>query len=276
MLAGNRLLYFHGLNFPTMNPDGDRGAFRPVDFARVLVQLPEGCPIVGGQAVVWWAERYKITPAKHQPLTSEDIDFWGGRADLEQVASRLGIKPIFPQAHEMSVWAGAIPIIIDGHKSLADFLHTIPGLDVIDPDQASIKQQFSFNEGRRTLEVLSPISLVLAKLHALRHFDQKDRQDEMHLRVCLEASVAFLSEILAMGELRQLFWNLERLIAAHRLKAYQRLEKEYGFNLLDSIPIAAIERTANDPQRSAEYREKLLGFLTHRWRQVKRARTANH
>jgi hypothetical protein len=84
MLVGNHPLYFHGLNFPIMKPGGDQGAFRPTDFAEVLGQLPEGCPIVGGQAVVWWAERYKITPANQQPLTSEDIDFWGGRADLKE------------------------------------------------------------------------------------------------------------------------------------------------------------------------------------------------
>src|SRR5258707_9679368 len=105
MLVGNHPLYFHGLNFPIMKRDGDPGAFRPSDFAEVLVQLPEGCPIVGGQAVVWWAERYRITAASHQPLTSEDIDFWGGRADLKQLASKLGIKPIFPHAYEMSVRA---------------------------------------------------------------------------------------------------------------------------------------------------------------------------
>ena len=52
--------------------------FTPEDFAEVLLCLPKGCPLVGGQAVAWWAGRYGIRPiheGREQPVTSQDIDF---------------------------------------------------------------------------------------------------------------------------------------------------------------------------------------------------------
>jgi hypothetical protein len=38
---------------PRAAKDGLTGRFTPDDFADVLLKLPEGCPIVGGQTVAW-------------------------------------------------------------------------------------------------------------------------------------------------------------------------------------------------------------------------------
>jgi len=60
--------------------------FTPSDFSEVIAALPEGCPLVGGQAVAWWAGRYEITTLngeKFDPITSADIDCWGDRASLK-------------------------------------------------------------------------------------------------------------------------------------------------------------------------------------------------
>ena len=44
--------------------------FSPSDFAAVIAHLPEGCPLVGGQAVAWWAARYGLTGQGGEPITS--------------------------------------------------------------------------------------------------------------------------------------------------------------------------------------------------------------
>jgi len=74
--AANRLSFSAASSFPTMKSDRNSDAvtsrFRPRDFADVLAQLPPGCPLVGGQAVAWWAERYGITRG-HEPITRSVI-----------------------------------------------------------------------------------------------------------------------------------------------------------------------------------------------------------
>ena len=126
---------------------------------------------MGGQAVAWWAAKYGVTVGPgHGPalLTSVDIDFWGGRDDLTELAKGLGRKPIFPSQYEMTVWVGAIELQIQGEKTLAEFLHTIPGLDTNDPDKASVEQEYQAHSVRKIIQVLTPVSLVLVKLHAVR------------------------------------------------------------------------------------------------------------
>jgi hypothetical protein len=250
------------------NPPVPPPEFSPKDFAHIIHLVPPGCPIVGGQAVAWWAQRYSSTVGKEEAVTSADIDFWGGREDLETLAEKLGVKPIFPHTYEMTVWVGAIPLNIGGQKSLADFLHTVPGLDIIDPERASVREKLHWEAEAAPVAVLSPVSLVMTKLHALRHFDQKDRQDEKHLQVSLRASTAFLSELLQLGEVRHLLWNIERLIAASSLKAYKHLEEKHHFHLLSAVPIDRIREVAYASEPPLEDRPKLVSFLERRWPQI--------
>ena len=77
-----------------------------------------------------------------------------------------------------------------------EILHAVPGLDSNNPLTVAVSEEVRAALGKGKLLVMSPVSLVLAKLHALRHFSQDDRQDLVHLRVCLDASTQFIRETL--------------------------------------------------------------------------------
>lgn len=267
---------------PARNPSGQArkpadhvvspgGRFTPDDFCEVIAQLPEGCPIVGGQAVAWWATKYAVSAGRNrtaEPITSGDIDFWGSRDDLKQLAHALARKPVFPNEYEMTVWVGAIPLNLQGQKSLAEFLHTVPGLDTNDPNKASIGQEYDCGAVHKLIQVLSPVSLVLAKLHALRHFDQTHRQDELHLKVSLQTSQRFIAHLLRQRAIREALWNCERLLAARQLKPYRKLQAQYKFNVLSAIPVDDIKRAADDPAQPPDDRQRLANFLNLRWERL--------
>ena len=120
----------------------------------------------------------------------------------------------------------------------------------------------------KVIQVLTPVSLVLTKLHALRRFDQKERNDELHLKVSLEASRKFIAELLGEQEARLALRECERLIAAHQSKPYRKLEKQAQFNLLASIPIAEIKHAADSPVQSPDNRDRLRNFINLRWHRV--------
>jgi hypothetical protein len=247
------------------------GEFTPLDFAEVIAHLPDHCPLVGGQAVAWWGSKYDVlldSKGAKTPITSSDIDFWGTRDDLVSLARALQLKPIFPHQYEMTVWAGAIQIYISKTESLAEFLHTIPGLDTHDPERACFGQSYIAGSVNKTIQVLTPISLLYAKLHCLRNFDQEGRQDELHLRVCLAASRFFLNQILADGNIRIALWNIERIISAHQFKPYKRLEKDLNFNVLEAIPLEGIRQFSTSPSLSEKDRERLSQFLEIRWKSL--------
>jgi hypothetical protein len=186
------------------------------------------------------------------------------------LAKRLHLKPVFPHEYEMTVWAGAIQIRIENKRSLAEFLHTVPGLDVVDPDRAAVEQDYRAKTVHRTIQVLTPVSLIFVKLHCLRHFSQEKREDELHLRICLRTARCFLAETLTQGEIRQLFWNIERLISAHQFKPYRKLQQSLAFNLLDAVPIEEIQKACKSGDFPAADQERLSRFLDQRWPQISR------
>ena len=60
------------------------GRLKPKYFSEILRAVPYECVLIGGQAVVWWAERYGIkmeVRGKEQDITSRDINFWGSSAE---------------------------------------------------------------------------------------------------------------------------------------------------------------------------------------------------
>jgi hypothetical protein len=260
---------------PAVSKAGSKGGltghFTPADFAEILLKAPEGCPVVGGQAVAWWAAKYSVGTASEapiEPITSVDIDFWGGRDDLHELARRLGRKVVLPHEYEMTVWAGAIPIQIQGQKTVVEFLHTIPGLDTNDPNRASVGQEYVVPSGKRILQFLSPVSLVLAKLHALRHFDQKERQDELHLRASLEASSAFIAQLLSQKAIREVLWNSERLLEAHQLKPNAKLASKHGLDVLSAVPIKKMKQACKDESLAESDRNRISNFCHVRWLRV--------
>ena len=254
--------------YPRVSPDAH---FTPRDFAAIIAHLPEGCPLVGGQAVAWWAERYGIKVRvgdQESAVTSRDIDFWGGRSDLVQMATRLHRRPVFPHEYEMTVWVGAIEITVRGKQTIVEFLHTVPGLDTNNPDHACVEQEYTDKALKKCLPILTPVSLVLTKLHALRHFDQKARQDELHLKVSIEASKHFIIELLKAKEAKPALWNCQRLIDCHQMKPIRRLEVQHQCNILDAIPIAELRRESHNPEQPAEGRGKLKKFCAFQWPRV--------
>jgi hypothetical protein len=239
------------------------------DFVDVLRVVPENCVLVGGQAVAWWAERYRLQPViegKRQPITSRDIDFWGNYEDLFSIAKALNTPPALPNRYEMTILVGAIAIKAAETNTALEIIHTVPGLDTTNPLTAAVCEVVQTPHPHKLL-ILSPISLVLAKIHALRHFSQEGRQDYSHLCVCLEASRIFIAELLSQN-VRFALWNCQRLIDIHGQKPFQKQEQTFGFKILSAIPIEEIEGAVQHSGVKAMDRKKLSNFLNIQWQKI--------
>jgi hypothetical protein len=245
---------------PTTGPK--KRIYVPADFGEVLQKIPDECPLIGGQAVAWWVQRY--CPSEQQ-VTSSDIDFWGFKENLIELARALGQKPILPDRREMTIWVGGIQMTLKGERTVVDFISTVPGLDSFNVEKVSVRQLFGIGSQQKDLLVLSPVSLVLAKIYALKAFDQTDRQDEVHLKVCLITSNYFIDQLLREGKTRQVLLNVERLIAASQNKPYRRLEAEYGFTILSAVPIKQMQAAASSDAFPEKDRSQLGNFVKLRW-----------
>lgn len=183
------------------NPE-DATKFRLGSFAAALaLRNPGGRPyvLIGGQAVNFWAERYlEDEPAlrKFAPFTSRDIDYFGGKADVEYMAGQLKRKPVYPYWRAMTALAGTIPLQLEAHDTVIEVVRLVPGVDAERVEKSALPSSFLGHE----LRVIFPVHLLICKAHLARTIDQINRQDVFHLKVMLLCVRSFLAESLQQVE----------------------------------------------------------------------------
>ena len=232
--------------------------YRLEEFAEVFdLRDSDGRPflLIGGQAVNYWAERYRsIEPSLEllQPFTSEDIDFKGNRSDVELIAKQLNLKPAFPDPKEMTSLAGVIPFCIDGFDSCIEVVRTIPGAPS-SAEEAAIEVEWNGKQ----LRILDPVSLFASKLKLLATVSQTNRQDAQHLRILIKCVRSFLCEVLEevhRGQVPSRHWlNIVSFLRkTTATKQAMRISAELGLVWYDILPWDEIGRSQDS---------RIMGFL---------------
>jgi hypothetical protein len=210
-------------------------------------QQGEPYVLIGGQAVNYWAERYRTSQPELEellPFTSTDIDFKGTREDVLSIASAVGRKPIFPPRVQMTALAGSIPIKIGNTDSSIEVVRGIPGVPVT--RFVPVEVDFSGQQ----IRVIDPIALVESKLELLFCVRQNDRQDIRHLKIAILCVRGFLRETLELierGEANPAGWlgAVNRIRKAAISKRGKRAAKEHDISW-SFLPHAEIAIAKND------------------------------
>jgi hypothetical protein len=164
-----------------------KSLYRLDQFDRVLaLRNRDGLPylLIGGQAVNFWAGLYAIREsalAELKPFTSEDIDFKGGRADVEHIAAQLKLRAVLPGKIGMTALAGSIPFTWGDIESNIEVVRVVPGAP-----QNLESRAIQVEANGQTLRVMDPVSLFVSKLELCSTVSQENRQDIRHLRACLK------------------------------------------------------------------------------------------
>jgi hypothetical protein len=231
-------------------------ALRPADFTEIFKDIPSGWVLIGGQAVALWATRYKLS----NTTTSKDIDFWGSATKLKDLAIKLNTAVLLPHKYDRTWLSGAVKITAAGQKTSIELLREVAGLDEKDVTQVAI--EFPVDEHGTKIPTLTPVSLVLTKLYALRHFNQTERNDLKHLEIAIKASREFLAEA-AQNNVKFCLWNCNRIITAYKVKQHQQMEKQHGFRLLKAVPVETIRQCSQNTKLPDH--QKLANFLDNQW-----------
>jgi hypothetical protein len=217
--------------------------------------------LMGGQAVGIWANEFAEELQLEQPLVSKDIDFWGDRQRLINLAQKLGTKPEFPDRRMMTLLSGLTEKRIKGEWIRIDVLHTVPGLDVVDEEKAGVEFRFA----GKTIAVLDPVSLVACKFYNLQNFDQDGRNDEAQLRVCLKLAKIYIGKAFTSGYVRTGLNYCKRILNIALRGSSQATIKKHSLRMFDAIPISQIQSLAKDSTQPEEARNRLKNFLEIRW-----------
>jgi hypothetical protein len=231
------------------------------DFAQVLRAAGEDLVLIGDQALAVWVNEYRNELACAGPLLSNDIEFWGDREMVTSLAETLDAKADFPNSHSLTVLSGQVRKVIKGETVEINVLHTVPGLDQLDPNRAAIGVKIF----EAPVRVLDPVSLIATAFHRLRNFDRTKRNDEEHSNLCIRIASHFIGETFEQCGVRIGLSYVKRLLDIASIRSNQKAIEEYSFRINDAFPIETIRRLSRSDIASAEERERLLNFLESRW-----------
>ncbi len=232
--------------------------FDPAAFHEVFQAL-NALPIVGGQAINAWAERYlPREPALQEfiPFLSKDADLFGERVQIQRGPPPPGWVVAYYSEPRQSAVALLTKDLAQGEQLRVEVMRAVHGLDLHDLSDATLVE---IAPGR-VYRLPSPLRLIKAKIANVHDLTRHERpQDLKHVRMLVLVCAAYLRELHAAVCAGQ---APERSL----IDALQELDK-----LLRSpkaLAIAARHRVALTPalplDLAADQIPKLAAFYTRR------------
>jgi hypothetical protein len=211
---------------------------QPQDFDPIFSQ---GVVIVGGHAVNLWASFYanRGDPvlAGFAPFTSKDADIFLKDRDLALAVAAAAGWEFRNNPEPRSAVLGAIVMKKGGTELQVDVLRSVTGLT---NDDLAVTESITFANGK-SYSVPAPDVMLKAKLANLAAHEQKERQDERHVRILTRCCAHYLADTFAAMRAGNLSERevVERFMAAHRVITNAKaraLDRRLKLGLSAAIP----------------------------------------
>ncbi|EUC14794.1 hypothetical protein [Paraburkholderia hospita] len=203
--------------------------------------------LVGGQSVVFWAEYFRI--ALPFPVLTRDIDFYGGRDDIQQAEVRLQAynpRVFYAEIDAGTINTGKIAIDVPGLPDPCeiDFVHTVAGLGAADVFDKAVR----FSLDGVELNVIHPLALAESKLVNVATIARKRNPEGIaQAGLAIEIARHFIASSIGQVEARSTLNMVKRLVRfATFTDASHYGWYHYNLDLTQAIPVAELS-AVTDP-----------------------------
>jgi hypothetical protein len=224
------------------DPDAE-APLTPEDVRKILkICSPQG-PLVGGQALAFWADHLHVTrPAALSDGVTADADFIGDSALAKLLGKRLGWRTWTPAMDEATPQTGKVPKRLrDGGVKQVDFLSGVVGLTTKDLARRALDVEIP---GIGRLRVIHPLDVLdsrIQNLHLLAH--KRTPAGIAQAELAVDVVRAFIRrETEERGE-RVALKLLERVAEIAADIAAVRVFALYGVDPLEAVPIEDFRTT---------------------------------
>lgn len=231
---------------------------KPEDAAKLIAETrSENTVLIGGQAVAFWAKRFRLEP--RVPVLTEDIDYLGTKNAAREVAARLKLPHQLKIAtiKDQTPSSALLRVELTGYPDpvLIDYLASIVGLDSRAIEKSAVVVEY---EGE-PLRVLHPLQLMQAKIWNLYQLPAKRTAEGIEqARLAIEIVAAFIEE--SGLEQRDLLKVVEVIGKFAATTPARFAAKSFGLDCLTAIPTFVF----NEGVLPSQFRDK-------RWPQIKAA-----
>lgn len=221
---------------------------------QVLASLTSESVLIGGQALAFWVNHYKVQlPSVLTGAISDDADILGTRDDLKSIALKAkGIAEYEPQ-HSLSALIGHVTIPISEELFVnVDVLHKVVGIKA---DQ--VRNHASTGElGDVRFRVMHPIDVLISRTENLATLSDKQNEEGIaQLRLAIMVSAQYIRELSELPEdgQKHAMRVIERIVKLAKSGTGRKCTNQFGIRFLDAIPGFAISNSS---------------FQTTRWPQI--------
>lgn len=179
-----------------MSRDGE--AYMPRDLVdRVIDSASPDVVLVGGQALAYWMDYYRITPPTNLPAISRDVDFFtrdpANSAPLAGFSRAIhGRKEVLPASAISALVGSAIAPAEDDRIYNVDLLHTVVGIERADVEAKAVIVTLPSGKVLRIMHPLHVLQSRNANLHKLA--EKQDDMGELQFSLAIGVARAFLTQ----------------------------------------------------------------------------------
>jgi len=214
----------------------------------LLSQLPEELAerivLIGGQALLLWAEYYLIdqsTGLQYEFLASNDLDFMGKRPEVIECAAAWHAEHKLPGLDDNTPQSGIVVLNNSGLFHTIDFLSSVYGISDKDVHTYSDKMVF----GNKHIKVLSPplcLKSRIENLSGLNYSEELQKREAVRIIAAMEVTKSYFLDICASGEPRTLS-NAVTYTMRHILlnRAGLSVSSKFNIDLAEAFPLAVIK-----------------------------------
>lgn len=241
-------------NSPELNP------FSTLDEAtRLLSALPQELAsriiLIGGQALLLWAEYYLIdgaTGRQYDMLASDDLDFMGRRPEVIECAAAWNAEHEIPSPDDNTPNSGIVVFNNSGVFHVVDFLPNVYGLN--DKDIINHSDEMLF--GGNSVKVLSPplcLQSRIANLSGLPYNELMKEREVKRIRAAIEITRMYLIDVCDAQPTRAVSKAVTYLMRDVLLNSTSAsISAKYDLDLSACFPLGAIR------SKHAEIADKYL------------------
>jgi hypothetical protein len=211
---------------------------------RLFSSLPPDAVLVGGQALVFWVEHFKIDPMAGQDedvaFVSRDVDFLGRREHVKILADAISGIADYPTNKALTILCGQVFVVKEEDKTFMniDVIHRIGNMDSAAVRRRAVQ---AVVQGKSFL-VMHPLDVFVSRLENFRGI--RNKQDENGLRqvtLAIEVAKRFVTE--ATGRDETVAIKALEKIAETARGAAGMYARQHGAEVYDAIQPEVLART---------------------------------
>lgn len=237
---------------------------RREDLVRVCRALEnQDTILVGGQALVVWAEVYRQTISQHGntgPVTSRDLDFFGFKEAASALADNLDAKLLLPGFDDHSPSTALVEITFEHQEMTIDFLGSILGVSDRELKDGGLIVSLDYQDGheRKSLEItlLHPQLCLQSRVANILHPGLGRRSDMSfrQLQVAVYVLRAFLLEKIAQEDTRREVHRTLKMLWSY-LRSDEFGKKVHLLSELVFEPLEILKELSHDERLDRRYRK---------------------